>query len=60
MYNTCMFESNWKYVTTMVCQCRVGALLVHGFTTGKHELTRFITTWTWGSHHLAPYSVLYA
>jgi hypothetical protein len=27
---------------------------------GQFELTRVTTTWTWGSHHLPPYSIIYA
>jgi hypothetical protein len=26
---------------------------------GKHGLTRLITAWTWGSHHLPPYNILH-
>ncbi len=34
--------------------------LVHGWAMGEHGLTKFTTTRTWGSHHLPPYSILYA
>jgi hypothetical protein len=34
--------------------------LVHRRITGKHGLTRLIMAWTWGSHHLPPYSILSA
>jgi hypothetical protein len=33
---------------------------VHGRATGIHGLTIFTTIWTWGSHHLPPYSIIYA
>jgi hypothetical protein len=41
-------------------KCIVGAPLVLGRATGNLELTWLITTRTWGSHHLPPYSILCA
>jgi len=32
---------------------------MHGWTTSIHIFIRLITTWTWGNHHLPPYSILY-
>jgi hypothetical protein len=37
-----------------VAQCIVGALLVHGRTTGKHELTKFTKAQTWGNTPPSP------
>ncbi len=41
-----------------VGQCVVGSLLVHEQATGKHELTRLTTAWTWGK--LAPSPLQYS
>jgi hypothetical protein len=36
------------------------SILVHGWATGKHRLTRLTTTWTWGKPPPSPYSRLCA
>jgi len=43
-----------------VGQCVIKTLLMHGQAMSKHRLTTFTTAGLGRSHHLPPYSILYA
>jgi hypothetical protein len=53
-------ESHGLAQTKQVGYYITRALLVHEWTTGKHELTRLSTAWTWGKPPPSPYSIICA